>query len=633
MQSVDYSTIWQDSVPHIAWGTVALFALIVLGYSVTVPAALSGQLSYGWAAFICSMLCYACFTVMHDAGHGGIVRLGSKFKFAETVMGWAASVPLLLGSFPFFQKMHDRHHAFTNCPDRDPDNILFEHSIQGVLVSIYFVPIQYYIKCFTVYKNDKAVRATDKSNFLYLLMVHGSLIALMINGYALEVLCFAIIPMLVTLFLLVLFFDYLPHHPHKSLAAYQNTRVYPSKVLNLLLFGQNYHLAHHLYPRVPWYKYREVYHNIKPWLQAQNAPLENLGKGEFLSSENTTRLPVNAPMHQLLKVVSIKQLTPDSVTVGFALPKGCSLSFLPGQYVILNKWLNGALQSRCYSIVSAQGEQFTIAVKQTSDGLFSRFINQQLKNGDELVVQGPFGDFIYPAKGEDRQNSLVLIAGGSGITPILAILNSALQSPQLTDITLIYCCKSPKETMFLDYLLQQKSQYSNRLSIEFVFSQTSTFGHHGRLDAKQLQALLPMDFNVADFYLCGPATLNQMVAQTLENIKVAPEQIHIEQFQTQPTEGKGARHNVEVELAGGENHLLEVAENQTILAAANYQGIQLPHACGNGSCGSCKLKIIAGDTKAMPNGIAGLSKGEIQAGYMLTCQSKPLSDIKLCEPN
>ena len=270
---------WQASIPQVAWGTLCLFAVIVGGYLTVIPAAMAGSLSYPVATLICTWLAYASFTVVHDAGHGSIFPLDSPYKRLESVMGWAASVPLLLTSFRFFQKIHDRHHAHTNCPDRDPDHIVSNKTWLHLLLSIYYIPLQYYVKMLTVYRDDPVFRSTWVSTAVYMVLVYGSLALLAFNGFALEVLCFAILPMLFALFLLVFFFDYVPHYPHRSQQRYHNTRNYPGRWLNWLLLGQNYHLIHHLYPRVPWYKYQDAYWRMAPQLESLGVEPDQIGEG------------------------------------------------------------------------------------------------------------------------------------------------------------------------------------------------------------------------------------------------------------------------------------------------------------------------------------------------------------------
>ena len=140
----DYKRVWQDYVPDIAWGTVLLFGVYLAGYYVVIDLALSGVIPYALATIFCAYLAYVGFTVMHDAGHGSIVKVGSKYKPLETLMGWMAGIPLLISPFPFFRRIHDRHHAFTNDPDRDPDHYTFGDKWYQVALNCLYIPIRYH---------------------------------------------------------------------------------------------------------------------------------------------------------------------------------------------------------------------------------------------------------------------------------------------------------------------------------------------------------------------------------------------------------------------------------------------------------------------------------------------------------
>lgn len=591
--------VWQQSIPKVAWGTVALLIGILLGYSIVIPAALSGHLPYSVACLVCTYLCYASFTVMHDAGHGGIFALDSKYKSLETVMGWIASVPLLLGSFRFFKIMHDRHHAYTNDPDRDPDQFNNPDHWFSLIINIYCIPARYYNKLMTVYKNDPACRAAYRSTFVYLLAIHGSLLGLMLSGYLIEVLCFALIPMLITLFLLVMFFDYLPHRPHKSLDRFSNASILPSRLLNFLLFGQNYHLVHHLYPRVPWYKYQEVYNNMAE--QLTDARPENL-------------------LHHVLKVERILLLTHNTIAIEFSLPAAIKAQFKPGQYITLSKWLSGRYITRCYSICSQPSENtLTIAVKQTNNGIMSRYLNNQLCTGDELVVKGPFGDFNYDSG--QATHSLVLLAGGSGITPIYSILQSALRHNNDCQITLIYACRNQQEVIFGNELQALQTQYSHQLHINIVFSQTQ-----GRITQAGLKTLLPTSHSNTEFFICGPTGFNDVVYKTLAESKVAANNLHIEQFTLAKQTAKGQRFAVTLRQSQQTQQQISVAENQSLLTVALEHNIAINHACGTGTCGSCKCKIIEGEVTPLTK-LNALTEHEIKQGFVLACQSKPRSDL------
>lgn len=642
--SKDYGNVWQGFMPDIAWGTLFLFAGVVVGYLLVLNSAINGWLPYPVATLICTYLAFVSFTVLHDAGHGAIFRMGSKLKPLETVIGWAASLPFIIVPYRFFQKIHDRHHAFTNDPDRDPDQYNFGESWYQIIAAGLWLPFQYYKLALTHYRSVKSVQDTWTSTIVYLLLVSAGMLALVQAGYGSELMYFGVIPAVLVVFLLAMFFDYIPHHPHKSRSRYHDTRIYPSRVLNVLLLGQNYHLIHHMYPRLPWYTYRSVYAEILPELEANNAAIEVFGHSPrpgFMKSTVMNQLMDDGrAINMLLTVKDIEKLSLDSVAVTFQLPSGESLKFQPGQYITVSKWLNGQQQTRCYSLCDAPGtDELRIGVRKTPDGLMSSYINQDLKVGDELVVQGPFGDFVYPPEnkassdmpesGTRKIEELVLIAGGSGITPILSIMKTGLASSDSL-IHLVYASRSRDSLMFMDQVEKLRSLHTERLKVSYVLDQDThePLGIHGRLSKDVLSDLIPFGGD-REYYICGPEGLKEMVVTTLSQNDVEYSRVHVEEFVKTVTEPLGELFDVSIISEDGEKHLIQAAANQSILEVASAQGIAIPHACGNGTCGSCKCKVSSGKVSQIDVSIPGITDQEQADGYTLACQGKPMGPLEL----
>lgn len=637
------SGIWQEYVPQCAWGTLWLAAGIATGYAVVIPAAMLGYLPYPLATLVCAYLAFASFTVMHDAGHGSLIQIGSSLKFLESGIAWLASLPLLIAPFRLFQKIHDRHHAFTNDPDRDPDHYTFGDKWYQVALNSLYIPLQYHIMSVTTLRHIPAIRRSYPSTVLYAIAVFGTMAWLIHSGYLQEILYFAILPAVIAVFFLAMFFDYIPHHPHKALGRYHNTRIFPGRLGNILLLGQNYHLIHHLYPRVPWYRYVDVYQRILPELEARNAPIENVTGGQrprLLQSPDARRLQDEGrTLHHVLRVNDIVRLTPDAVMIRFDLPSGQRLQYQAGQYITLSKWLDGQQLSRCYSLCSCPSYgEITIGVRKTPAGLFSGYLHEQLSVGDELVVQGPGGDFVYPPTHQQAIDHLVLIAGGSGITPIKAILEAALEDSSQGLITLIYASRDPEHSMFLAALKALAEKHRHRFTMHMLFS-SGRDSRENRLNAQTLAHLIP-DLATqgetgsgrrCEFYLCGPQGLTQTVLDTLTHHKVDPFRIHHEAFTAGISAPEGQQHQVDVKLADGETHQLQVASNQTVLEVAKANGVPLPHACGNGTCGTCKLKLDKGKVHNIPEEKPGLTSAERSSGYVLACQCRPYDALSLSE--
>jgi len=636
--SKDYESIWQDYISDVAWGTIVLFFGLVIGYVIVISSALEGLLPYPIAGFLCGCLAYASFTVLHDAGHGSIVSMSSPLKPLEPIMAWIASLTLLVLPFRFFQAMHDRHHAFTNDPDRDPDHFIFGDKWYQVLANTLYVPVQYHIMSVTSKRHVKNIRRTYPSTIVYMVLVWGSLISLMLNGYLLEVASFVLIPNVIALVLLVMVLDYLPHHPHKSMDPYHDSRIYPGKLVKILTFGHSYHLIHHLYPKLPWYRYEEVYQRILPLLEERNAPIEDIGGGirpGFLSSPNTTNLlDGGKSINMVLDVAKVETLTSDAVAVTFELPAGEKLEYKAGQYITVSKLLDGQQQTRCYSLCNSPNKgELKIGVRHTFNGAMSGFINKELEQGDELIVQGPFGDFAYPSV-DNTQNieALVLVAGGSGITPILSIMQTALDDNSSIPVHLVYTSRSKESIMFFEQIEQLKARYSERLKVSYFIGD----GEDVRLNPARFTSLLPVladDKATAssgtEFYICGPEGLKNMLVQTLAEQGYDQNAVHVEEFVASTTEPVGEMYPVEITLENGQQHSLKVASNQTVLEVANSQGVKIDHACGRGNCGSCRIKVDAGSVDAIPDSLGGITSEEKASGYTLACQCRPLSSLSL----
>jgi ring-1,2-phenylacetyl-CoA epoxidase subunit PaaE len=342
----------------------------------------------------------------------------------------------------------------------------------------------------------------------------------------------------------------------------------------------------------------------------------------------------------LLKVADIEALTDDSVAVSFALPVGEKLVFQAGQYITISKFLAGEQHTRCYSLCSSpHSAQLKIAVRGSQNGLVSSYINKDLQVGNEIIVQGPFGDFVYPPKSPRNVQALVLIAGGSGITPILSILLSSLQQDDGMPIHLVYAARSVDNIMFYDAIEALRCANPERLTVAYVVKDMVSYqlATVGRLNSALLEALLPMLGENADkipshateFYVCGPEGLKSEALNALTANSIANERVHIERNVPAITEAQGALHKIHITLKDGQKHLLNVASNQTVLEVAKAKGVMLPNACGSGTCGTCKFKIDSGQTNHISVTVPGITADEKTAGFTLACQCKPQSDLAL----
>ncbi|NMH59140.1 fatty acid desaturase [Alteromonas ponticola] len=623
---------WQQSVPAIAWGTLALFCAFIIGYASVLFAVAHALIPLTFAAVICTVLAYIGFTLVHDAGHGNIIHAASSSKWCETAIGWIAGIPLLLVPFPAFKLLHDRHHAFTNDPEQDPDHFHFGKRWYQVALNCFYIPFQYLTFMFLKLRHEPVIRATYPTTVLYFLLVFSLLGCLLYMGFLLEIVALLIVPNLIAVFVLTLFFDYLPHYPHTALDKYQNSSIFPSVWLNVLLMGQNYHLIHHLYPRVPWYRYQQVYRNVAAELRAQDAPITSLMK---LSKAHETVLKVEQgepiPAYMIMTVARIEAITPDAVKITLVLPGNKTLRFYAGQYIVLSKVLNHISVSRCYSLCNASIDECSsyleIAVKRCTNGVFSTYLHTQLKMGDKLKVGGPFGQFGLSIYKKSAPSCMVFFAGGSGITPIISMIKRCLQHGSDVTIHLVYFSKKPTHTMFKNALLALAEQHKEKFGVTFVYSNGFDSTKEKLCYTQRLITSLVYR-GYQRFFICGPRPLFDFIYKRLRKYEIAEADITSEQFSIPHTEPRGHAFNVEV-IGKYARQEIRVAANQTVLEIAKQHNIVWNYACEQGHCGSCRARLIAGECTLLNPHSAALSGDKHRSGIILLCQCQPLSDLVL----
>lgn len=331
-----------------------------------------------------------------------------------------------------------------------------------------------------------------------------------------------------------------------------------------------------------------------------------------------------------LAIEKVNRLTPSSVAISFKVPSALSadFAFKAGQYLSLEATINGEPVRRSYSLSSAPHEnRLTVGIKKIDQGLFSSFANDVLTEGDTLKVAPPEGRFVYVPKQDINQ--LLLIAAGSGITPILSILKTSLEKSTSTTVQLIYGNKSPQETMYQDQLIALQDQYKGRLKINWIYSQSNESNAlFGRIDEGTVKyGLKQCDKTPDHTYLCGPEAMIKTAQETLINANINQDSIHFELFTTSesvaPSSAKaGGKISLSIK-ADEENYTLESTSDKTILDAALQQKIEVPYSCQGGVCCSCIAKVTEGSATMENNQI--LTDEEIEEGLILTCQAFPTS--------
>jgi ring-1,2-phenylacetyl-CoA epoxidase subunit PaaE len=333
-----------------------------------------------------------------------------------------------------------------------------------------------------------------------------------------------------------------------------------------------------------------------------------------------------------LRVSAVDQLTDDSAAVTFAVPAELSevFAFAPGQSLTVRV----GDERRSYSICAPAGRPPRIGVREVAGGLVSGWLVHQLRAGDTVEVQAPAGSFT-PDLATGGQH--VLIAAGSGITPMLSIAASVLAASESSTVTLLYGNRRTDSVMFADEVADLKDAHPSRMQLVHVLSrepqEVELFS--GRLDAAKLRALLPitLEVNAVDhWWLCGPFGMVTDAIDVLTELGVARERVHRELFYVGDDPPEQARHSdapagpgAEVTVVlDGRSTTVTVPPDLPVLDAAQRVRPDLPFACKGGVCGTCRALVTDGEVRMRRN--YALEQSEVDAGYVLTCQALPVSD-------
>jgi len=332
-----------------------------------------------------------------------------------------------------------------------------------------------------------------------------------------------------------------------------------------------------------------------------------------------------------LAIKEVRRETKDAVSIQFQVPAELAThySFTAGQYVTVKLTLDGQALRRAYSICSAPASgELRIAVKAVPHGLFSNFANTQLKAGDLVEVGVPEGFFQLPTNAS-KHKSYMGIAAGSGITPILSMIQSVLADEPQSTFALLYGNKTPEDTIFYSQLHELQAAHSERFSVQYVFSRTkSEQALFGRIDRSVLNYTMNQHAGKAidHYFLCGPESMIQEISDELKAKNVAESAIKFELFSSTPAEKSESSNqgNTTISiLVDGETTTFEMPQKQTVLEAALKKGIDAPYSCQGGICSSCLGRVTKGSAHMVKNTI--LSDSEVAEGLILTCQAHPTS--------
>jgi len=341
-----------------------------------------------------------------------------------------------------------------------------------------------------------------------------------------------------------------------------------------------------------------------------------------------------------LPVASVERETRDAIAVTFDVPAQLRdlFRFEPGQHLTLRTDIGGEDVRRSYSICAPADGPLRIAVKRTPGGLFSMWANDALRAGTTLDVMPPMGHFSVSADPAATRHYLG-VAAGSGITPLLSIVTTALVKEPHSKFTLIYGNRASSTVMFRDELAALKDRYLGRFNLVHVLSREPQDIEllHGRIDRTKADALftqwVPVD-DVDYAFVCGPEGMMDAVRASLIAHGLPPERVRIERFaasipkhthvprplpQAAQTECE-----VTVVIDGSQRTFLLEKGNENIIDAGLRNGIELPFSCKGGVCSTCRCKLISGEVDMDVN--FALEDYEVARGFVLACQSYPVTD-------
>ena len=344
------------------------------------------------------------------------------------------------------------------------------------------------------------------------------------------------------------------------------------------------------------------------------------------------------PKFHRLKIAEVRRETEDAVSICFDIPAELKEDFRysPGQYLTLKTEMNGEEVRRSYSLCSSPSDnEWRIAVKKVNGGLFSSYANDELKAGMELDVMTPMGKFTANLNAANEK-FYVFFAAGSGITPVLSLVKSILLEEPKSRVALFYGNKNAGSILFKESIEALKNEYIDRFQLVHILSRESLGNplQKGRIDVSKCERLYNAFLHqevIDDVFVCGPEEMIHCVKDLFSHKGIDEKHIHFELFgtfsrpnQVIPVDEAEIISKVKIILDGDELDIPLTNHGINILDAATQAGADLPYACKGGVCCTCKAKIISGTARMDVN--YALEPDEVEAGYILTCQSHPTSE-------
>lgn len=342
-----------------------------------------------------------------------------------------------------------------------------------------------------------------------------------------------------------------------------------------------------------------------------------------------------------LPVAHVRKETRDAIVVEFAVPERLRehFTFTQGQYLTLRSTIDSKEERRSYSIcASPRSGALRVAIKRVEDGVFSSWAHGALRAGDELDVATPQGRFFIPLDPANERHYL-FVAAGSGITPVISLIDTTLTVEPKSTVTLIYGNRSASSTMFREELQHLKDRHLERFALIFVTSREKQEidAFNGRIDRERMEALCSgwVDVKSVDYaFICGPESMMEAASSVLAQRGLAEDRIVVERF---TTDGRVARERRErakhapekiahasVVLDGTVRTFEIRKDSESVLEAGLRAGIDLPYSCKGGVCSTCRAQLRSGEVDMDVH--FALEDYEVRSGVVLMCQSHPVSD-------
>ncbi|WP_305982011.1 ferredoxin--NADP reductase [Roseivirga thermotolerans] len=333
-----------------------------------------------------------------------------------------------------------------------------------------------------------------------------------------------------------------------------------------------------------------------------------------------------------LTVKEVVRETKEAVSIHFEHPAGGPIEYKAGQFFTIIVEVDGKEERRAYSVCSSPfvDEYPAVAVKRVEGGKVSNYLNEKVKAGDTLKVMKPLGNFTTDFSSTNQRN-IVLIGGGSGITPLMSLAKSTLSQEPASRVTLLYANRDEENIIFKKQIeeLAKEDQFE---VVHVLENNDSGYGQHeGYLSESIIEQVKnELKDESAEYFICGPTPMMDIAVSALSNLGVPQDLIRKESF-TSDSKSEATESSSDEVIArevtiiyDGEEYKYTVQPNETILEKGLDEDIDLPFSCQSGLCTACRGKCLSGKVKMDED--EGLSQAELDEGYVLPCVSHPLTD-------